>query len=87
MFYCCLSSSCFSLIIATKTNIMLYHYIEAPDECETAGMVFSCGQTTAPDFISNAVEYSALKPATVYSLNNILKNIFYHKLDGWWKCG
>jgi hypothetical protein len=41
---------------------------EAPDECETAGMIFGCGQTTAPDFVSSAVDYSKLKPAPVENL-------------------
>jgi hypothetical protein len=31
-------------------------------------MIFSCGQTNAPDFVSSAVDYSKIKPAPVEHL-------------------
>jgi hypothetical protein len=56
---------------------------ESPDECETAGMIFSCGQTNAPDFVSSAVDFSKIKPAPVENLiefpnylENKMKNLF-----------
>jgi hypothetical protein len=61
------------------------HNAEASDECETAGMMFSCGQTNVPEYVTSAVSFSKLKPATVNNLvvkkhtclpNNVHANYF-----------
>jgi hypothetical protein len=35
------------------------------DECDTAAMIFQCGQEKAPDLVSNVIASIELKPGLV----------------------